>query len=147
MLPQFDTKTGDLPPGVHSADWREFSARFGSNAHRQRLLDGLRRALDALKQAGCTTAYVDGSFVTAKDLPNDFDACWDPQGVRVADLDPVLRTFDPGRATQKAKYLGELFPMTITADPNGATFLEFFQTNRHTGLPKGIVALDLRSLP
>lgn len=91
--------------------------------------------------------YVDGSFVTAKELPNDFDACWDPRGVRIADLDPALRTFDPGRATQKAKYLGELFPMTFAANSDGATFLEFFQTNRHTELPKGIVALDLRRLP
>jgi hypothetical protein len=107
----------------------------------------LRRALEALKQAGCATVYVDGSFVTAKDLPNDFDGCWDPRSVRIADLDLALRTFDPGRATQKAKYLGELFPMTIAANSDGATFLEFFQTNRHTGLPKGIVALDLRRLP
>jgi hypothetical protein len=147
MLPEFDEETGDLPPGIHSADWEEFAARFGVNAHRQRLLAGLRRALEALKQAGCATVYVDGSFVTGKDLPNDFDVCWDPRGVRIADLDLALRTFDPGRATQKAKYLGELFPMTITADSNGATFLEFFQTNRDTGLPKGIVALDLRRLP
>jgi hypothetical protein len=129
------------------AEWVEFSARFGGNAHRQRLLAGLRQALEALRRAGCISVYVDGSFVTAKDLPNDFDACWDPLGVRIADLDPVLRTFDPGRVTQKAKYLGEMFPMSFRADPSGATFLEFFQTNRHTGLAKGIVALDLRRLP
>ena len=147
MIPDFDAQTGDLPPGIHPAAWDEFSTRFGGTPHRRRLLVGLRRALEALRLAGCTTAYVDGSFITAKDVPNDFDACWDPRGVRIADLDPVLRTFDPGRATQKAKYLGELFPMGVPADPSGATFLEFFQTNRQSGLRKGIVVLDLRRLP
>lgn len=48
------------------------------------------------------------------------------------------------RATQKAKYMGELFPASITADPNGLSFYEFFQTDKHTGRPKGIIAIDLR---
>jgi hypothetical protein len=147
VIPKFDAQTGDLPPGIHSAEWGEFSKRFGGTPHRRRLLVGLRRALEPLRPAGCITAYVDGSFVTDKVVPNDYDVCWDPQGVRIADLDPVLRTFDPGRIVQKMKYLGELFPMSAPAGPNGITFLELFQTNRHSGLRKGIVALDLRRLP
>lgn len=147
MIPKFDAQTGDLPPGIHSAEWDEFERRFGGTPHRRRLLAGLGQALEALRQAGCTTVYVDGSFVTNKAAPNDFDACRDPLGVNIAQLDPVLRTFDLGRATQKAKYLGELFPMSGSANPNGVTFLEFFQTNRHSGLRKGIVVIDLRRLP
>ena len=61
-------------------------------------------------------------------------------------LDPVLLTFDPGRALQKAKYLGELFPASIIADTDGLSFLEFFQTDKETGRPKGIVAIDLGGL-
>jgi hypothetical protein len=146
MLPPFEP-SGTLPPGIHWTDWREFSTRFGTKAHRQRLLAGLKAALDALRRAGCRTVYIDGSFVTAKDVPGDFDACWDMAGVDPRLLDPILLTFDHSRAAQKAKFLGELFPSSFTANPQGLTFLEFFQVNKETGLPKGIVALDLRGLP
>ena len=84
--------------------------------------------------------------MTSKDLPNDYDACWEEVGVDPEILDAVLLTFDPGRATQKAKYLGESFPASAPADPDGLSFLEFVQTDRETGAAKGIVAIDLRSL-
>ena len=104
-------------------------------------MDGLRAALENLESAGCRTACVDGSFVTAKEYPNDYDACWEEKGV-----DPVLLTFDPGRATQKAKFLGELFPSSFISGAEGLSFLEFFQTDRSTGETKGIVAIDLGGL-
>ena len=91
-------------------------------------------------------AYIDGSFVTNKQHPNDFDACWEEDNVDPLKLDPVLLTFDPGRATQKAKYLGELFPASVGADSEGLSFLEFFQTDKNSGEPKGIVAIDLREM-
>ena len=107
---------------------------------------GLRAALDNLKAAGCKTVYLDGSFVTSKEVPNDFDACWEEAGVDPAVLDPVLLTFDPGRVTQKAKYMGELFPASAVADGDGFSFLEFFQKDKEAGRPKGIVAIDLGGL-
>ena len=61
-------------------------------------------------------------------------------------LAPVLLTFDPGRAIQKAKYRGELFPASIIAGTDGLSFLEFFQTDKDTGRPKGIIAIDLGGL-
>lgn len=145
MIPQFDAH-GLLPPGVHQADWNELSDRLGKNPLRQHLMIGLRAALENLEAAGCRTAYINGSFVTSKDLPNDYDACWEEEGVDPVALDPVLLTFDPGRATQKAKYLGELFPASVIADSEGLSFLEFFQTDKESGRPKGIVAIDLGGL-
>ena len=109
-------------------------------------MDGLRAALENLKRAGCRTVYVNGSFVTNKYVPNDYDACWEEAGVEPETLDSVLLTFDPGRVTQKAKYLGELFPASIIADSDGLSFLDFFQTDKDTGTPKGIVAIDLGGL-
>jgi hypothetical protein len=53
-------------------------------------------------------------------------------------------TKDAGRAAQKAKYLGELFPAQMGEGGSGLTFLELFQVDKETGKPKGIVALDLR---
>ena len=120
--------------------------RFGKSPHRQQLMAGLRGALDALRTAGCEAIYIDGSFVTAKEIPGDFDGCWEVRNVDFTRLDPVLLTFDRGRATQKAKYLGELFPASMAELGSGRTFLDFQQIDKDTGDAKGIVALDLRRL-
>ena len=107
---------------------------------------GVRDVIENLKSADCLTVYIDWSFVTSKEVPSDFDACWEEAGVDPPILDPVLLTFDPGRVTQKAKYLGELFPASAVADGDGFSFLEFLQTDKDTGGPKGIVAIDLGDL-
>jgi uncharacterized protein DUF6932 len=145
-IPNLDPSTGNLPPGVHDATWDELAAAFASTPERAQLLDGLLQALRALRAAGSQRAYIDGSFATAKDVPGDFDGCWEPQGVDPNVLDPVLLDFSNKRAAQKAKYGGELFPATAAAIP-GARFLDFFQQDKATGDPKGIVAIDLGGLP
>ena len=142
MIPRFDAD-GLLPPGVHWATWDEVSTRFGNTPWRRQLVDGLEMAIGDLKRAGCRTVYIDGSFVTDKEVPNDFDVCWEEAGVMPELLDPVLLRFDAGRTAQKTKYLGELFPASLGATVEGMSFLEFFQTDRETGGSKGIVAVDL----
>src|SRR5438128_12341174 len=97
MIPQFST-TGNLPPGLHKTSWHEFASRFGRSRHRRTLLQGLEKALGVLKGVGCKRAYIDGSFVTRKRKPADFDGCWDTDGVDVRRLDPVLLSFDHRRA-------------------------------------------------
>ena len=134
--------SGNLPPGIHEATWQELVSRFGTTPHRRALLEGLKAALEALRAAGCSTAYIDGSFVTAKQRPNDFDGCWDIEGVDPDLLDPVLLSFDRGRAAQKAKYRGEFFPAQFHEGGSGETFLEFFQVDKETGQPKGIIVLE-----
>jgi uncharacterized protein DUF6932 len=68
-------------------------------------------------------------------------------GVDASLLDPVILNFDRGRAVQKARFGGELFPAQLPEGISGVTFLEFFQINKETGRPKGIVAMDLTILP
>ena len=109
MIPEFDPG-GDLPPGIHATMWVLFVARFGKTDHRRRLISGLKRALDSLKRAGCRAPYIDGSFVTDKEQPADYDACWDPVGVNASLIDPVLLNFDNQRLLQKIVFYGELFP-------------------------------------
>jgi len=142
MIPAFDVR-GNLPPGIHLAQWPEFTALFGVTARRKILLAGLKAALVNLQEAGCTLVYVDGSFVTAKMEPGDFDACWSLNAVVPELLNPVLLDFSEGRAVQKAAFGGELFPAELPEGVSGRTFLEFFQTDKETGRPKGIIALDL----
>jgi len=113
---------------------------------RRQLLSGLRAALEAVRVAGCRRAYVDGSFVTAKEMPGDFDGCWEAQGVDPAALDPVLLDFRHPRAAQKAKFGGEMFVASSSAAPDGTRFLDFFQIDKSTGDAKGIGAIDLGAL-
>ncbi|MCP5060243.1 MAG: hypothetical protein GY937_26380 [bacterium] len=142
VIPDFD-ENGLLPPGIHACSWREVEHRYGSNRHRRELLAGLKAALLALKRAGCGRVYVDGSFVTDKNVPEDFDGCWDPMGVDPNKLDPVLLNFDNQRAQQKAKYRGEMFVASENAVPrHRKRFLDFFQQTRE-GEPKGILSLNL----
>lgn len=133
---------GSLPPGIHVATIIEIERAFGFNPHRQRLLAGLVRAIDALQVAGCQTVFLDGSFVTSKELPNDYDLCWDTAGVVGALLDPVLLD----RRGQKVKYLGDILP-NMTEAATGLLFVDFFQVNKLTGAPKGIVRIDLGGKP
>jgi len=132
-----------LPPGIHWATMGEIEQRFAINGHRRRIFIGFHRAITALAAAQCTTAFLNGSFVTAKPFPEDFDGCWDPSGVDRTKLDPVLLDFANRRAAQKAKYLGEMFVSTSPAAP-GTLFLDFFQQEKTTGKPKGIIGLLLK---
>ena len=146
MLPAL-TKDGLLPPGIHLAEWDDVYAAFGTTPHRRRLLEGFRRAVNVLRSAGCKRVYLDGSFVTGKETPDDFDACWDETGVDFSLLDPILLTFAHGRAAQKIKFGGELFPAGFEADPtSGSLFIGFFQIHKETGATKGIIAIDLKRL-
>ena len=86
---------------------------------------------------------VDEPPKTTKELPNDFDGCWSIEGVDADLLDPVLLDFSNGRAAQKAKYGGELFPAELIEGGSGKSWLDFFQQDR-TGKPKGIVGIRLR---
>jgi hypothetical protein len=146
MLPPF-MANGCLPPGVHLASWDEVAERFGGTARRDALLQGLLRAAANLRAAGARVLWLDGSFVTDKEEPDDWDGVWDPSNADLAKVDPVL--IDPadlaaGRYRQKAKYAGELLVGTETA--TRMPFQVFFQLDKN-GDPKGIVRLDLRTLP
>ncbi|MBI1759997.1 MAG: hypothetical protein HYR56_01035 [Acidobacteria bacterium] len=142
MIPKFNG-SGNLPKGIHWTNWKEFEERFGTNPHRKRLLKGLKQAAANLRAAGCEALYVDGSFVTSKERPNDFDACWSGFDVDGDLLDPVLLDFSNGRAAQKAKFGGELFPAEWLEGNSGKSFLEFFQDDRKTDKQKGIVGIRL----
>jgi hypothetical protein len=144
VIPEFQPN-GLLPQGVHWAPWGEIVQRFGTNSHRLWLLRGLERAIAAFVSANCGAIYIDGSFVTEKTLPRDYDVCWEMVGVRSAYLDPVFLDFSNRRAAQKTKYFGEFFPAHAPAsmDPPLATYLNFFQVDKATGNPKGIVGLKL----
>lgn len=146
MIPKVN-ENGNLPPGVHYATWTEIVTRYATSVRRRELLDGFLDALRSLKIAGCRTAYLDGSFVTSKNHPGDFDACWESSDVVPNRLDLELQDFSNKRTVQKARCGGELHPANWAADPDGTTYLEYFQRDPITKQPKGIITIDLTGLP
>jgi hypothetical protein len=143
MIPPW-TDAGVLPAGVHPALWREVIDRYGWNAHRLSLLLGIRATLDALNVAGSRNLWLDGSFVTNKEIPSDWDGCWSYEHVDLASLDLALRGYTPDqRAIRKSKFLGDIFVAGATEAGSGLPFVDFFQQTRD-GSRKGIVLLNPR---
>lgn len=137
--------TGYHPPGIHNAIWHEVVARFGFNSHRRKLLGGLWIALRNLAGAGCQSILLNGSFVSHKTYPADYDGAWEIHGVDTSLVDAAFFDFRRGRAMMKSRFLGELFPAHKEAAP-GSAYRDFFQKDRY-GNRKGIVRIDLGSLP
>ncbi len=131
-----------LPAGVHNATFDEVEARFATSEHRKRLFSGFKQAALVLRAAGCRRVFLDGSFITAKPLPGDFDVCWDSTGVDPTKLDPVLLDFSNARRKQKDRFKGEFFPANFLADGKHR-FLDFFQIDKDTGNAKGIICIEL----
>jgi hypothetical protein len=147
MMLKDTTLSGILPQGFHEPEnWHELETVLGFSQHRRKLLAGLKQACYLLAEVGCTTVYLNGSFITNKELPNDFDACWDTIGINWDKLDPIFRKVTFPRTEQKDRFGRELFPAQAIADfKTKETFLDFFQTDRD-GNPKGIIKLDLAKL-
>ena len=143
MIPAIDPATGNLPPGIHDATLDEIAARYGFTPHRQALLSGLREAVSALQAAGCRCLYLDGSFVSAKEEPADYDVCWENEGV---DLFQLMRTaeelleYRPERRgpRQKVRYGGDFFQSPPEGEL-GWEMLAVFQRDSVTRAPKGII--------
>ena len=123
------------PPGIYQATWREIRERFGWNEQRVRLLQGIELVALELRAARCRAVWLDGSFVTTKEEPADYDLA----STEISRLDPSLRTLRD-RTAMKERYGGDSLPTDA-----GMPFVKFFQTDRD-GRPKGIVQIDLESL-
>jgi hypothetical protein len=138
MIPAFHPATNALPAGIHESDWAEVVDRFGTNAKREGILSGLRRAPRDLAGAGCTRVYLGGSFVTAKELPGDWDGCFEEAGVNFFRLAKSIARGILG--TMDQLFGGEMYNATAVTN-TGETFIQFFQHNRE-GQAVGLIALD-----
>lgn len=146
MIPDFITYPGCLwpllPPGIHDSDMDEIYKALVYNERRKHLFEGLKLGLHNMFQSGSRQVFLDGSYVTAKPFPNDYEVCWDPAFVDLSILDPVFLLFDNQREAQKLAYGGEYFPSIMEEGFSGKPFLEFFQKDKATGNPKGIIRIE-----
>lgn len=141
--------SGELPPGIHMATIAEVESAFGqSNDRRRLLLKGLKEAIAVFKLANVSKIFVDGSFTSDKEEPNDIDGCWSVEGVDEQLLDQRFwdfetpAEFEKNRKEIKNEYGIDFFIAEIIEGGSGKPFPEFFQTNRD-GDPKGIIQINL----
>ena len=141
---------GNLPPGIFDITITEIEKHYSFSPKRKKLIEGLKMMLTDLKDVGCEKFYLDGSFVTNKLSPGDFDACWEMNKNidfnKINSHYPELKQFAPPRAEQKSKYFGEAFISNCPAGTvNGISlnFLDFFQKDKITGNAKGILLIKL----
>ena len=128
-------KNGNLVIGIHQISWEQFYKEFVYNKQRRKLCEGLIKAIGHFREVKCKVIYVDGSFASTESHPNDFDVCWERDGVDMELLQkkyPVLLEFLPDTSRQKMIYGGEFFP--------ASSFLNFFQKTRDN-TRKGIIKL------
>lgn len=145
---EFDIN-GNLPSGIYETTINEIEEHYSFSPKRKKLIQGLKEMLKVFKDIGCENFYLDGSFVTNKLEPGDYDACWekndDIDWDKIKNKYPELLIFKPPREEQKNKYSGEAFisdtPAIMVAGKY-ILFIDFFQRDRK-GHPKGILLIKL----
>jgi hypothetical protein len=139
-IPEFDTN-GNLPPGVYAVSMTNIETRYAYNTKRKQLFNGLKKALENLKVAGVKKVWVNGSFITNKEKPNDIDGCWEySQSMDVDKLDPVFLDMYPPREAMKKKYGVDFLISGAHLSDGGKTVEMFFQEDRD-GNEKGILVV------
>ena len=148
MIPDF-LDNGYLPEGIYEATFEEVAERFGKSKVRKKLLLGMREMVALCKQLGCDIYYLDGSFISNKISPSDYDACWDTTcSDRELVMNKVLYSIlNSDSETQKNEFKGEIYPSFIKAPivPN-LTILDYFQTCKDaddSNMKKGIIKINL----
>jgi predicted nucleotidyltransferase len=143
MLPEFNTD-GNLSEGIHRATEDEFLGRFAVGSARRKWLGGLLQELLALASStGCLErVYVWGSFVSAKESPNDVDLLLlvrdDFQLENVAEEARVL--FDHGEA--RMRFHADVFWSRSSIDQRVlALWLDTYQLTREFQR-RGIVEVE-----
>jgi hypothetical protein len=141
-IPQFRAD-GYLPEGVFLATESDVLFRFGAPTRRRRILAlRVKRWLELVRQTGARRFLVDGSFVTAKEEPEDVDAVVllapDFQRQVDAGIEPALALED----MPVTRHPEEIFAAEDGDDWNA--WIEFFSRTRHAnGRRKGLVEIQL----
>lgn len=137
---------GKLPPGEHPVSWPHLVAAFGQGSVKRRLAtEGLRQFALVLRAAGGKWLFVDGSFASSRERPNDWDGCFLSGEIDWQTVDPRLRDIRANRDALKADFRCDVFAAETINRETGKPFRDFFQQER-TGKPKGILVLDLETV-
>ncbi len=141
MIPEL-TREGLLPPGRHEATLGEIRRRFGVGTPvRVRLMKGLEAVLRLARKMEATVLYLDGSFVTDKKEPGDWDAVLlVPAGARIGSKEALLLA---NRQEIRKRIGGDLFTVSVEDPEVPAHYVERVFVRDREGRPKGLAVLKL----
>lgn len=150
-LPAF-REDGWLPSGHHAAEWPEIGLRFGggSGSRRELILNSLLKWRDAARAKGMGGRVVlDGSFVSSKEVPGDFDLVFSYDGATEALLrgDASARRLTDYQECHALGFLGDVFalPASLKQFSPALSGLDMFDLSRG-GMSKGGVEVELWSV-
>jgi hypothetical protein len=149
MIPDFYIydNIGYLPEGLHNAKWLEFKEKFDFSFKRKKILSGILSFGRLIKQAGGKKIYIDGSFVTNKKIPKDWDGCYCMCELNLSIASTLIQNTNINRTKIKKEYFGDVFAEDCIEASSGLPFIDFFQRIRGTDKKKGIIVLDLETMP
>jgi len=150
----FDEETGLLIPGEHKLSIEEFEEAFVYNSKRKTIFNGFQKLLKIFREIACSHIYADGSFVTQKPLPGDIDVCWHmdtDSTIRQKQLETLFKLCPPllllnekkNRDYIQQEFCADVFPANMQEGGSGLLFKDFFQKDKYTDTPKGIIVIDL----
>ena len=148
MIPEF-LENGYLPEGIYDASIEEVAERFVFSGKRRQLLNGLMELIAVCISSKINIIYLDGSFISKKLRPVDYDACYDTDHPdRLSILKDVNSTaLESDSEIQKQSFGGEIhYANANMAHIKGSpTILEWFQTCKEDEtLKKGIIRIILK---
>ena len=150
----FNENTGLLMPGEYKMSFEEFEKTFVYNYKRRSIFIGFKKLLVILKEIDCDFIYVDGSFVTLKTLPGDIDVCWNMNNKKEMREIQIYKLFEicpqlfnindqKNREFVETEFCADVFPANSIESECGLMFKDFFQIDKETELPKGIIIISL----
>jgi len=144
LIPNF-LPNGFLPEGIHEATFAEVQQKLGFSRKREQLLNKMKYLIEICQLMGCDVIYLDGSFVSAKIAPNDYDACWDCTKNKKQVMSKVCESYlNADSETQKDFFGGEIYPAFAKAPLNeDISILTYFQRVQFCNEHKGIIKIRL----
>jgi hypothetical protein len=146
VIPDF-LENGYLPEGIYEVTLQEVIEKFCFSKKRKKLIEGLKNLINTCLQCQVNILYIDGSFVSQKLQPQDYDACYDTdhpdrEVVFAKALESILES---DSEMQKRYFGGEIYYAHLKqCFGDFSTVLERFQICKEDGkTKKGIVKIKL----
>jgi len=147
-LPAFQAN-GWLPEGHHPATWQEIILRFSGDDDSRRLavLSSLLVWREAALAKGMTGLVIlDGSFISAKEAPGDFDLVFScsEETASIIRSDPLARQLIDTQACRALGFLGDVFALPASLQHHSPLLggLDMFDFDRQ-GRPQGVIEVPL----
>ena len=139
---------GWLPDGHHSATWEEVIAVFSGQpgSRREHLMRALLDWRDQARQKGISGRLIlNGSFISARENPGDFDALliYDEDTEAIFAQDAEARVLLDYARCKESGFDLFMFSAAAARKFPAWTHLDLFDHDKMTGKPKGVLEVLL----